>query len=372
MAEWRPPMTEQGSERRGGARFAARIKVRFRSVEELVTAYTEDVSRGGLYVTAAQQLPKGTLVQLSLELPDGGPPALLAARVAYVLTDEEAQERGRNPGMGMRFMAEDVAPLAERIAEYLAEMAGSGEHERPEPIHALVVDDSSSWRSAVREALAQFGHRVTEAEHGLDALGKAMKEPPDLVLTDVTMPVMDGWKLLRLLRSREATARVPVVFMSTLASERDRIRGYQLGVDDFLEKPVAPNELVARTMRVVMRNRWEGMAEPDESSGMSGDLKQVSLQSLLAFAEAERRTAWLVVHHQHRRAEIGVREGAIAQVHVNAPDAPRSLLEKVLWVLDWPEGRFALRDAPVNEGAESVGVQMALMEHARRKDELGR
>lgn len=365
-------MTEDGSERRVASRFAARIKVRFRSVDELVTAYTEDVSRGGLYVTASQQLPEGTLVQLSLELPDGGPPALLAARVAYVLSAEEAQTRSRSPGMGMRFMAEDVAPLAERIAEFLAETVGSGEHERPEPIHALVVDDSSSWRSAVRQALSQYGHRVTEAEHGLDALGKAMREPPDLVLTDVTMPVMDGWKLLRLLRSREATARVPVVFMSTLASERDRIRGYQLGVDDFLAKPMAPGELVARAMRVVMRNRWEGMAEPDESTAMSGDLRQVSLQSLLAFSEAERRTAWIVVQNQHRRAEIGLREGVIVHVHLNDPQAPRALLEKALWVLDWPEGRFTLRDAQVSEGIESVGVQMALMEHARRKDEQGR
>lgn len=364
-----------GSERRRSGRFAARIKVGFRSVDELVTAYTEDVSRGGLYVTAAQQLPVGTLVQLQLELPDGGPPARLAAKVAYTLSPEQAQAQGRNPGMGMRFMAEDVAPLAERISEFLARTVGSGEHERPQPIHALVADDSESYRGVLREALEQFGHRVTEAEHGLDALGKAMKEPPDLILTDVTMPVMDGWQLLRLVRSREATSHVPVVFMSTLASERDRIRGYQLGVDDYLEKPMAPGEMVARIMRVVMRSQWERMARDETGegdSGMSGDLKQVSLASLLAFSEAERRTGWVTVHHQHRRVEIGLREGAIAHVHVNAPEAPTSLLEKMLWVLDWTEGRFSMRESDVPASSESIGVQMTLLEHARRKDEENR
>jgi len=223
-------------------------------------------------------------------------------------------------------------------------------------------------------ALAGFGHRVTEAEHGLDALGKALREPPDLVLTDVTMPVMDGWQLLRLLRARDATKRVPVVFMSTLASERDRIRGYQLGVDDYLEKPMAPGEIVARVMRVVMRTRWEGMAAASqfEDDAMNGDLGQVSLASLLAFAEAERRSAWVTIHHAHRRAQIGLREGVIVQVHVNDAAAPGSLVERMLWVLDWTEGRFTLREADVEGGEESVGVQMTLMEHARRKDELAR
>ena len=264
-------------ERRRAYRFAARIKVRFRSIEELVTAYTEDVSRGGLYVTAAQQLPPGTEVQLSLELPDGGEPALVPARVAYLLDEPTARAQGRNPGMGMQFLEDHVTPLAERIARFLADTIGSGQHERPGPIHALVVDNSASYRELVARSLEDAGHHVTVAENGLEAFGKAMQRAPDIVLTDVTMPVMDGWQLLRLLRGRDATKKVPVVFLTSLDSERDRIKGYQRGVDDYIAKPFAGAELVARVLRIVTRSRWEGVLhDPGDRTTMTGDLRQAS------------------------------------------------------------------------------------------------
>ncbi|MEZ4337107.1 MAG: response regulator [Sandaracinaceae bacterium] len=359
-------------ERRSAHRFAARIRVRFRSIEELVTAYTEDVSRGGLYVTAAQQLPPGTHVQLSLELPDGGPPALVPARVAYVLDEPSARAQGRNPGMGMQFLEEHVTPLAERIARFLADTIGSGEHERPAPIHALVVDDSASYRDLVARSLTEAGHHVTTAENGLEALGKAMRQPPDIVLTDVTMPVMDGWQLLRLLRAREATKKVPVVFLTSLDSERDRINGYQRGVDDYIAKPFAGAELVARVIRIVTRTRWEGVLHTTDSTTMSGDLRQVTLPSLLAFAEAERRSVVITIQTPSTTARIAVRQGVVTNVHIPDPDAPDALLERLLSVLDWGDGRFYMEEADLPDADEQVIVQMALLEHARRTDEAGR
>jgi len=362
-------MTEDS--RRRGRRFAARIKVRFRSIEELVTAYTEDVSRGGLFVTAGQQLPPGTEVQLSLELPDGAAPALVPARVAYVLDEATARTQGRNPGMGMQFLEEDVAPLAERIAVFLSETIGSGEHERPEPIQALVVDDSAAYRDLVAQSLMDAGHFVTVAENGLEALGRAMRRPPDIVLTDVNMPVMDGWQLLRLLRAREETKKVPIVFLTSLDTERDRIKGYQRGVDDYIAKPFAGAELVARVLRIVMRSRWEGHVYSNDTT-MTGDLRQVTLHSLLAFAEAERRSALITIQASKTTARISVRKGVVSSVHVPDPNAPETLLERLLMVLDWADGRFFMEDVELPESDEMVVVQMALMEHARRKDEANR
>jgi len=359
-------------ERRTGYRFAARIKVRFRSIEELVTAYTEDVSRGGIFVTAAQQLPPGSLVQLSLELPDGGEPALVPARVAYVLDEGTARAQGRNPGMGMEFLEDQARPLAERIAKFLSATIGSGEHERPAPIHALVVDDSQAYLDLVTKALTEAGHRVTACENGLEALGKAMREPPDIVLTDVTMPVMDGWQLLRLLRARDRTREIPVVFLTSLDSERDRINGYQRGVDDYIAKPFAGAELVARVLRIVTRSRWEGIAQQATEATMNGDLRQVSLHSLLAFSEAERRTGIITVQTPQSTARISVKSGEVTSVHIPDPDAPEGLLERLLRVLDFAEGRFFMEHAELPEPDDSVNVQMALMEHARRADEAGR
>jgi uncharacterized protein (TIGR02266 family) len=357
-----------GQERRTARRFAARIKVNFRSVEELVTAYTGDVSRGGLFVTAAQQLPPGTDVQLAMEVPDGGPPALVPARVAYTLGVEEAQAQGKQPGMGMQFLESDVASLAERIATFLASSVDAEVVEPAEPLHVLVVDDSRGYRFAVERAMTAAGHRVTTAEHGLEALGKALKDPPDVILTDVTMPVMDGWQLLRLVRARDATRAIPVAFMSSLDSDADRIKGYELGVDDYIGKPIAPSALVLRVQRIVARGQREAGAGADQ--GMSGDLRQVALPSLLAFAEAERRTGLLSIVGPLGEASIGLSGGAVISVELPKPSPP-SLFERLIAVLDWTEGRFVLRSAELVAGDEAVTVQQALLEHARRTDEAG-
>ncbi|HJL19232.1 MAG TPA: response regulator [Sandaracinaceae bacterium LLY-WYZ-13_1] len=371
-------MTEEGQrpDRRRTPRYAARIKVRFRSVDELVTAYTADVSRGGLFVTSAQQLPPGTEVQLSLELPDDGAPALVPAKVRYVVDAEQARAEGRQAGMGVAFAPDTAGALAERIARVLdadVEDQPPAPDAATEPFHVLVVDDSASYRAAVQEALRAAGHRVTVAEHGLAALGLAMKSPPDLVLSDVTMPVMDGWKLLRQLRGREATATVPVVFLTTLDSERDRIRGYELGVDDYIAKPFVAAELLVRVERVVVRARREGPAG-GEGSGMRGDLRQVSLPSLLAFAEAERRSGTLEVRGPAGRARVVLKGGRIAEVELPEPRPPGALLERALVLLDWAEGRFALVEASRRDEApppDAVSIQAALLEHARRADEAG-
>lgn len=354
-------------ERRNAPRFAARIKVGFRSVEELVTAYTGDLSRGGLFVTAAQQLPPGSRVQLQIELPDGGPPARIAAVVRYVIDAQTAAAEGRSPGMGMEFLEAEAAPLGDRISRFLEaslEVEGAPE---VEPLKVLVVDDSASYRKAVEQALRRLGHQVATAENGLTALGMAMKSPPDLVLSDVTMPVMDGWKLLRQLRTREATASVPVIFLTTLDSEDDRIRGYELGVDDYIAKPFVEEELLARVSRVVRRARQEEPAGADE--GMSGDLRQVSLPSLLAFMEAERRGGILTVRSPHGEARVGVSGGSVVSVDLPGADAGGPLLERLIRLLDWAEGRFELREGAAPSGAETVSVQAALLEHARRIDE---
>lgn len=362
-----------GAERRKTPRFAARIKVHFRSLDELVTAYTSDLSHGGLYVAASVQLAPGTQVQLSLELPDGGPPARIPATVAYVLGPERAAAQGRAPGMGMRFDQNEVEALGARIAAHVSTSVEapteSAEEGQEGPLHVLVVEDSAIQRGRVVGALREAGHRVTMAEHGLEALGKALKETPDVVLTDVNMPVMDGWQLLRLLRARESTRNVPVVFLTTLGSEQDRIRGYEAGVDDYIAKPFAGEELVARVRRAVGRASAEG--DRESYSGLSGDLRQVSVTSLLAFAEAERRSGLLTLRRPEGEARVGLHEGMVISVDLPG-SGPSSLFERLLTVIDYEDGRFELSELELIAGEEAVSVQGALLEHARRKDEAAR
>jgi DNA-binding response OmpR family regulator len=114
----------------------------------------------------------------------------------------------------------------------------------------LVVDDESRMVEFIAMNLELEGFRVARAANGSEALEKASKEHPDLVLLDIMMPEMDGFETLQGLRE---TSSVPVIFLTAKSEEVDRIRGLDLGADDYITKPFSPRELVSRIRAVLRR-----------------------------------------------------------------------------------------------------------------------
>ncbi len=111
--------------------------------------------------------------------------------------------------------------------------------------HVLVVDDNADMRAYVQRLLEPH-YRVSVAPDGQAALWLVAEHRPDLVLSDVMMPVMNGFDLLKTLKGDPETATIPVVLLSARAGEEATIEGYQAGADDYLVKPFSANELVAR------------------------------------------------------------------------------------------------------------------------------
>jgi two-component system KDP operon response regulator KdpE len=107
----------------------------------------------------------------------------------------------------------------------------------------LVVDDEARMRRFMRMNLDLEGYDVGEAGDGLTALTKVREELPDLVLLDVMMPEMDGFETLERIRE---TSSVPVIMLTVKGDEEDRIRGLDLGADDYVAKPFSPRELSSR------------------------------------------------------------------------------------------------------------------------------
>src|SRR5437762_2931329 len=103
----------------------------------------------------------------------------------------------------------------------------------------LVVDDDPTVRDVVRRYLERAGHRVLLAADGEQALRAAERSEPDLVVLDLMLPSMDGLEVCRRLRARSA---VPVVMLTALGEEEDRVLGLQLGADDYVTKPFSPRE----------------------------------------------------------------------------------------------------------------------------------
>jgi DNA-binding response OmpR family regulator len=114
----------------------------------------------------------------------------------------------------------------------------------------LVVDDDLTVRDVVRRYLELAGHEVALADNGEDALAWIAGNEPDLVVLDLMLPGMDGLEVCRRLRR---TSAVPVVMLTALGEEEDRIAGLQLGADDYVTKPFSPRELALRVSSVLRR-----------------------------------------------------------------------------------------------------------------------
>ena len=239
--------------------------------------------------------------------------------------------------------------------------------------HVLVADDDAWILRMVATVLEKRGYSVETAVDGEDALARALARTPDLLITDVMMPKIDGWSLVRQLRAQPELAMLPVIFLTALSSEDDRIRGFRLGADDYVTKPFRFEELdlrVAKTLRRTAQTMLE-TREQLTGTGLRGDLSQVGLSSLLVLIEMERKTGLLQLRapEEGLTAQILVREGKV--VHARLDDAEEPVdAECVYYLLTWGAGEFEFIACLV-EGTDRVNVSTThlLMEGARLMDE---
>ncbi|MBL8094656.1 MAG: response regulator transcription factor, partial [Anaerolineales bacterium] len=136
----------------------------------------------------------------------------------------------------------------------------------------LVVDDEPRMIRFIRMNLEHDGFDVVEAADGVQALSQARDTLPDLILLDVAMPELDGFETLRLLREISST---PVIMLTARSEEDDRVRGLELGADDYVTKPFSPRELVSR-VRAVLR-RTEQPAPVEKSTVRVDDRLSINL-----------------------------------------------------------------------------------------------
>ena len=130
----------------------------------------------------------------------------------------------------------------------------------------LVAEDEGALITLLRYNLEREGYRVLEAQDGEEALLVAAEEKPDLVLLDWMLPQLSGIEVCRRLRGRQETRNVPIIMLTARGEEGDRIRGLDTGADDYMTKPFAMTELLAR-LRAVLRRIRPSLAEDVISVG---------------------------------------------------------------------------------------------------------
>ena len=130
----------------------------------------------------------------------------------------------------------------------------------------LLVDDDATLRELLADQLKTAGYHVLTARDGASGLRSAVEAQPDLIVLDVMMPGMSGWDVCERVRAK---SRVPIILLTAKGEEFDKLRGFRLGVDDYVTKPFSFAELVARVGAVLTRAQF---AQAPTHSLTSGDL----------------------------------------------------------------------------------------------------
>jgi DNA-binding response OmpR family regulator len=173
----------------------------------------------------------------------------------------------------------------------------------------LVVDDEERMVRFIRLNLEHDGFRVVEAYNGTQAVDKVRSNLPDLILLDVMMPDIDGFEVLRIIRE---VSTVPVIMLTAKGEEDDRVRGLELGADDYITKPFSPRELVSRVKAVLRRTEattgaTHGLIEVDDRLKLDFDRREVWVEDkLVKLRPTEYRllyhlvqnAGWVITHDQ--------------------------------------------------------------------------
>ncbi len=237
----------------------------------------------------------------------------------------------------------------------------------------LLVDADPRSVRVLEVSLKKAGYSVTTAADGLDALAKIESMTPDLVLSDTRLPKLDGYTLVRRLKERPEWSAIPVVFLTSQKSIEDKIRGLELGVEDYLTKPIFVRELIARVNLLLAKRTQENIAaNRSPTSGrtrFSGSTQDMAVVDLLQTFEVSRKSGVVHLRSGTQDARIYFRDGKV----VDAELARLRGEEAIYRALIWNEASFEVEFKPVaNEDIVEGSTQAILMEGMRRVDEWGR
>jgi len=119
----------------------------------------------------------------------------------------------------------------------------------------LLVEDNEDNRTVYRTILEHFGYEVIEARNGEDGIRMAREDHPDLILMDISIPLIDGWEATKILKGDAATANIPIIALTAHALATDRAKAQEVGCDGYLAKPCEPRRVVAEVEKFIGSGR---------------------------------------------------------------------------------------------------------------------
>ena len=348
--------------KRRNNRVAMNLPIELIAGGKRVRAVSQDLSPHGMFVRLSPPLPVATRVQVVIT--PNGQRLVITGKVTHALTELEARTLGRFPGIGVAF-DDPVRPSEEEFTQAVVRLlARHAQHQPPADLRILVADSETRILERLSTALGTAGFSVATATNGMEAIGSCLSRAPDVVLVERDMPVVDGLHVLQEMGRHADLASVPVMMMSSGATDLVRLQAFQLGAMDFIPKPFTVLEVILRA------RRWARASQRGAARVvLRGTLAELSLPSLLTMFEHEKKSGQLAVTRDELVAWIDLVDGKIVRARSTEIDADSRTV--LMNVLDWQAGYFELSaGTPAIAQTELVSsVTHLLLEHARLRDE---
>ena len=236
-------------------------------------------------------------------------------------------------------------------------------------LKVLVIDDSPMVREMLKDAFQAEGFRVMEAGSGEEALKIAWKEHPDLIIADIKMPGIDGWEVCRQIRKHPYTSFIPFIFLTEKREVSDRIRGLEMGADDYVTKPFEPEELLARAKAIFHRMLKREEEKILQAKGLRGSTQMMDLADLLQLFGINNKTGILKVSHPSGQVgRIGFVAGRLTSAELGGLKGVKAIRR----MLRWEEANFEVEPLlDERQDLDFVGsIQEMIMSAHEEKDVL--
>ncbi len=203
----------------------------------------------------------------------------------------------------------------------------------------LVADGDPKNLQILRENLESSGFEVIVAADGVQAWQKISAGLPDLILSEVNLPQLDGFQLLEKLKADPATSAIPLMFLTNRRELQDRVRSLRGGVKDYMIKPLHVKEVLARIRMILRRMERLKEDEVETSHKLVGRLEEFSPVDLIESFGVERKTGILTLRNENNRSgEIYFREGAVVNSSLGNLKAEKAVYQ----MLPWKHGHFTM------------------------------
>jgi CheY-like chemotaxis protein len=233
----------------------------------------------------------------------------------------------------------------------------------------LVVDDNPTILKLVMRSLEKCGELIT-ATDGADALMKAIELKPDLIISDYSMPVMDGRALFQKLRARKETQGIPFVFLASQKEIDEHLRMVADGVEEYLVKPFLVRDLGQQVRRITARLHQQKIEKEGARGGtVAGHLSEMSLIDWMQSLEQGRKTCALIVRNGTDECTLYFVEGQVAHATYGNLVGDQAVFK----VLTWAEGDWELDFSKTTaQQTTTMPTQGLMMEGLRLLDEANR